>query len=293
MDARYLHLGSWNIEHFGLGDPAHLDNQNRYAVSRHIQLAGVDVLALQEAYVTNAEDFQRGEVGANRHLDGVVELLLEQTGDQWHYELFRNRHRNEMTQLCGVMWNASRVDREGPSLRLDVRHEAPTDDGRTLRLWNRVPHAVKFSAGTGKIDLIVVVLHMTPNTDQRRLAERTRLEEVRALLSSLPDTLEELEENEVVLLGDTSCSGRLEPAIQELVRGGFEDLNADDEPTFVRGNAPFDRIFVPSTVELRAFRFSRQYILRSASPLSHDRVLSNHCVVKTAVTVLKADDGLP
>jgi hypothetical protein len=42
---------------------------------------------------------------------------------------------------------------------------------------------------------------------------------------------------------------------------------------------------VPIDTERKAFRFSRQYILRSASPLSHDRFLSDHFMVKTSVIV--------
>lgn len=293
MDARYLHLGSWNIEHFGRGDEAGRSNENRFTISEHVQLAGVDILALQEIYVTNEAEFEAGEVGVNEHLDGAIELLLEQTGDRWHYELFRNRQRNDTSQLCGVLWNAGKVERQGPSLRLNVRHKVENGDDRPLLLWDRAPHAVKFSAGQGKIDLVVVTLHMKANTAQRNVVEQTRLEEVETLLETLPDVEEELEEQDIVLLGDTNCTSRSEPAIQRLVSSGFEDLNADDVPTFVRGNAPFDRIFVPSTGERRAFRFSRQYVLRSASPLSHDRFLSDHYVVKTTVKILKDDDGLP
>jgi endonuclease/exonuclease/phosphatase family metal-dependent hydrolase len=293
MDARYLHLGSWNIEHFGRDDDDDRNDENRFAISEHIQLAGVDILALQEIYVTNREEFERGEVGVNSHLDGAIDLLLEQTGEQWHYELFRNRQRNDTSQLCGVLWNASKVDRKGPSLRLDVEHSAQGDGDRTLRLWDRAPHAVKFSTGAGKIDLIVVPLHMKANTGPRNVVEQIRYEEVRTLLATLPDAAEELEERDIVLLGDTNCTGRSEPAIQTLVREGFEDLNAADAPTFVRGDAPFDRIFVPSAADRKAFKFSRQYILRSASPLSHDRFLSDHYVVKTTVKILEDDDGLP
>ena len=70
-----------------------------------------------------------------------------------------------------------------------------------------------------------------------------------------------------------------------------EVLNEDDTPTYVKGKAPVDRIFVARG--RNAFRFSRQYILSSASPHSHDLYLSDHYVVKTTVTIPKDDDWMP
>lgn len=149
MSARYLHIESWNIEHFGRDDDS---TENRYAIAQHVELAGVDVLALQEIYVTNDTEFRHGAPGRNIHLDGTVALLKEHTGQDWQYELFRNRNENDTSQICGVLWNATRVEYK-ETIRLSVPKNIDSDDMGTLWIWARVPHAVHFSAGQGKIDL--------------------------------------------------------------------------------------------------------------------------------------------
>ncbi len=74
-------------------------------------------------------------------------------------------------------------------------------------------------------------------------------------------------------------------ALQELY------VTEDDICTYVKGhNAPFDRIFVPRGEDRKPFLYSRQYILCSASPLSRDRYLSDHYIIKTMVKIRRDDD---
>jgi len=80
MSKRYLHIGSWNIEHLSkIGDR----KENVYALTEHIEMATLDILALQELYVTHVKAGER----RNRDLDGIIKLLKEHTGDKWMYEV--------------------------------------------------------------------------------------------------------------------------------------------------------------------------------------------------------------
>ena len=282
MDPRYIHVGSWNIQHFGQHDDD--NDENEFAIAEHLEMAGVDVLALQEIYVTDMATF------TNIHLDKALALVREHTGHDWKYKLFQNRRRDDDSQLCGIAWNDSRVKNTKGPFRIPVKRKVEVN-GEDYWLWDRKPHAMKFSAGPGRTDIVVVPLHMKANTDSRSVVLRKRHEEVKSLMENLDLIRTEMESDEdIIFLGDTNCTGRSEQAIQEFIRHGFEDLNEDDIATFVRSNAPFDRIFVPAPPDRKAFRFSRQYILRSASPLSHKRFLSDHYIIKTTVKIRRDDD---
>ena len=47
----FLQLASWNIEHLS-GHPRKERRQSAFALSNHIEMAGIDILVLQEVYVT-------------------------------------------------------------------------------------------------------------------------------------------------------------------------------------------------------------------------------------------------
>ena len=81
MNKRYIHLGSWNIEHLSKRGGR---EESVYALTEHIEMASLDVLALQEVYVTHRD----GGLLRNSELDAVMELLKEHTSDTWKYELF-------------------------------------------------------------------------------------------------------------------------------------------------------------------------------------------------------------
>lgn len=280
MNQRYLNVGSWNIEHFG----RHTDEntENAYAIAEHVELAGVDILALQELYVTSEEGLK------NEHIEKSLRLIEEHTGDEWDYDIFPNRSRSDRSQLCGIAWNASRVTKER-TYEIPVETRARYE-GKTIWLWDRKPHAVKFLTEEGKTDLIVVSLHMKSNVGKRNVVMRTRYEEAKTLMAQMDHVAETLGDRDIVLIGDTNCKARSEDAIQAFIGAGFDDLNEDDTPTYVKGRAPFDRIFVPRGEERAPFLYSRQYILTSASPLAHDTHLSDHYLIKTMVKIRKDDD---
>ena len=53
MSLTYLQLGSWNIKHLGRQPTSHAQSQSVYALTDQIEMAGIDVLAVQELCVTD------------------------------------------------------------------------------------------------------------------------------------------------------------------------------------------------------------------------------------------------
>jgi endonuclease/exonuclease/phosphatase family metal-dependent hydrolase len=273
MSKRYIHIGSWNIEHFSKRGGR---EENIYALTEHIEMASLDVIALQEIYVTHVDD----DIRRNEHLDGVVELLLEHTECQWQYEIFENRKADDMEQLCAVAWNATTISKLA-TYKIPVETQL---GGKSL--WDRTPHAVKFKYRE-KTDFVVVPLHMKSNYGGATEAKRIRHLEAQTLMANIPRVKEELEDLDIILIGDTNCLGSTEQALQVITGNGFEDLNEADAGTFVSG-APFDRVFLSQ--ERRAFDYSRQYIMVSANPDDHDKYLSDHYLIKTVIKIRRDDD---
>jgi len=274
MTRRYIHVGSWNIEHFSKRGGR---EENIYALAEHIEMASLDVLALQEVYVTH----MNGDARRNEHIDGVLRLLKEHTGDEWDYEIFENRQADDEEQLCAITWNTSVLTKVA-TFRIPVK----TRHGN-LSLWDRTPHAVKFRH-ENRTDFVVIPLHMKSNYGGATKAKRVRHREAETLIDNLEKVRQELDDLDIILIGDTNCLGSDERALRLITESGFEDLNEADTRTFVSG-APFDRIFIPE--DRKVFRYSRQYIMVAANPDDHDRYLSDHYLAKTVLKILRDDDG--
>ena len=274
MSKRYIHIGSWNIEHLSKHGGR---EENIFALTEHIEMASLDVLAMQEVYVTH-----RDESGArrNEHLDGVAKLLFEHTDCEWKYEILENRNPKDDEQLCAVAWNATQIDKL-ESFKIPVEHKIDN-----FSLWDRTPHAVKFKH-RDKTDFAVIPLHMKANVGGATLAKRIRHLEAQTLMDNLPGVIERLKEKDIVMIGDTNCLNSGEPALQLITSRGFEDLNEADGGTFLNG-APFDRTFVP--FDRKIFDFSRQYIMVSANPGDHEKYLSDHFLIKTVIKIRRDDD---
>ena len=67
MSNTYIQIGSWNIKHLGRQPTRHEQSQSTYALTDHLEMAGIDVVALQELYVTNPGETER----RNEHLDAT------------------------------------------------------------------------------------------------------------------------------------------------------------------------------------------------------------------------------
>ena len=299
----FLQVASWNIEHLS-GQPRAARRQSAYALADHIEMAGVDLIALQEVYVTPSDQevrlFDNQPViqsrahseRRNADLDIVCYLLEEHLGIPWKYLIVPNRDAEDASQLCAVMWNTQRLTLDG-FRALDVKH----NDGN-LKLWDRRPHLISFTSdiqvwtrsATGeweqelqKRGLSVVPLHMKSNYGGATKNRPVRAKEAETLCDAL-DAIKGEFDPSLILLGDTNILRNDEPAIETFVTRGFIDMNNNDGGTYWSkgfGESPFDRIFV---AEGRPeFKYSRQYILRSSDLTQHDRFLSDHYMIKMSV----------
>lgn len=299
----FLQIASWNIEHLS-GHPRAKRRQSAYALADHVEMAGIDLIALQEVYVTDSNEEVRLAENQpiiqnraksdrrNSDLDVVCHLLEEHLDVPWSYLIIPNRNSGDRSQLCAVMWNEKRLAFQGLQ-PLDVSHSV---DGHAL--WDRKPHLVTFQSDVKAWrrspsgdwtqeeetrTFSVIPLHMKSN-----YGGVTKNREVRAREAvTLCDAIEAIQESidpSIMMLGDTNVLRNDEPAISTFVDRGFVDLNNNDAATYWSkdyGEAPFDRVFV--WAGRPEFRYSRQYVLRSSDLEQHDRFLSDHYMIKVSV----------
>src|SRR5688500_1366809 len=261
----FLQIASWNIEHLS-GNSRANRRQSVYALTDHIEMAGVDLVALQEIYVTPEDEelrlFDNQPVitprmhSGRRHadLDAVCYLLEEHLDAPWKYVILPNRHAGERSQLCAAMWNTARLTLQNIQA-LNVSH---TNGG--VSLWDRKPHMISFTteikvwrrSATGDWEqqserrtISVVPLHMKSNVGGVTQNRRVRQLEAQTLCDAL-ETLAPLSDPSLMLLGDTNILRNDEPALEVLVNRGFIDLNNNDAATYWSrdfGESPFDRVF--------------------------------------------------
>lgn len=299
----FLQIASWNIEHLS-GQPRAARRQSAYALADHIEMAGIDLIALQEVYLTPSDEEVRMAENQpvvtsrahtdkrNADLDIVCYLLEEHQDTPWKYVVLPNRSGGDRSQLCAVIWNTRRLTL-ADTLALQVEHSV-----NGLSLWDRKPHLLRFTSSinvwrrdtNGEWEqqpetrsISVVPLHMKSNYGGVTQNRRVRAAEAKTLC----DAIEALGGNydpSLMMLGDTNILKNDEAAIEEFISRGFIDLNNNDATTYWSrdfGESPFDRIFVaPNRPE---FRYSRQYVLRSSDLEMHDRLLSDHYMIKVSV----------
>jgi hypothetical protein len=299
----YLQIASWNIEHLG-GQPRAQRKQSAFALTDHIEMSGIDVIALQEIYVTpEDEEVRLGPEHPpiksrattdkrNSDLDIVCYLLEEHLDDPWAYQILPNRQAGDKSQLCAVMWNTKRValDKVTP---LDVSH---TEGG--LALWDRKPHLLSFTSDhkiwrrteAGEWQQVeerrrfsLIPLHMKSNYGGVTQNRQVRDKEAATLCAALKSMAGQFDPS-LIMIGDTNILSNTEPAIETFVRNGLIDLNNNDSATYWSqqySEAPFDRAFIaPDRPE---FRYTRQYVMRSSDLAAHDRFLSDHYMIKVSV----------
>lgn len=299
----FIQVASWNVEHLS-GHPRAQRRQSAYALADHIELAGIDVIALQEVYVTddaeevrifeNAPPISRATDSTRRNsdLDVVCYLLHEHTEQEWKYEILPNRSDGDRSQLCAVMWNTKRLELTS-TRALSVSHEAGP-----LKLWDRKPHLVTFKSSirawrrsaTGSWQQLdetrsfsLVPLHMKSNYGGATVSRQVRAAEAMTLCDAVDSIRGEIDPS-IIMLGDTNVLNNEEQAIETLVARGFIDLNNNDSTTYWSkdfGESPFDRVFVSGNRP--EFRYSRQYVLRSSDLQLHDRFLSDHYMIKMSI----------
>jgi hypothetical protein len=229
----FLQVASWNIEHLS-GHPRAQRRQSAYALADHIEMAGIDLIALQEVYVTPTDEevrlFDNQPViqsrahseRRNSDLDIVCFLLEEHLDVPWKYLILANRQSGDQSQLCAVMWNTKRLTLSGDR-ELDVLHSA---DG--LNLWDRKPHLLTFTTAidtwrrstTGEWikqpetrTLSLVPLHMKSNYGGVTKNRQVRAKEAETLCDAL-DAIRPNIDPSIMLLGDTNVLRNDEAAIE-------------------------------------------------------------------------------
>ena len=290
-------IGSWNIE--WLGKPSDRSGaakgvaQSPDDIADYIIGSGVAVLAVEEIVAPGP-----GRPIRSREIEAAVAAIKQKHGAAWDYVLFPGRADGD--QLTGVLWNTgvvTAINAAGKpwSQTADSAWALPIPRGRSAQgsaLWNRPPHAMKFRAGEGKTDFVVIVLHMKADYNGDFAAHRA--EEAGALAAALPAVRSRFGDQDIVLIGDTNCSKQGEPAIATLERAGLMDLNAAGAPTHWQGGS-MDRALVPAAqpeFASRAFSvYSDAYLsLRNLTPRDYKRRFSDHYLITAAIAVMPDDD---
>ncbi len=293
---REVAVGSWNIE--WLGKP---EDRSGFAknvaqaaadVGDYIIASGVAVLAVQEI-VTR----ERGRPIRSRELEAALGAVREKTGSAWEYVLFPGRADGD--QLTGVAWDTTRaraIEASGrPWRQGDEPWMLPIPKARSAQgsaLWNRPPHAMKFSFGEGKTDVVFIIVHMKADYNGDFAAHRR--EEAEALARAMPQVRERFKDADIVIVGDTNCVQDREPAIETFEALGLIDLNAKRAQTHWRGGT-MDKAIVPRDqpeFAARAFRVASDDYLRSKRWQAGDfkKHLSDHYLVSTTIRVMADDD---
>jgi hypothetical protein len=291
-----VRIGSWNIEH--LGDPGARRGtaegvlQSPKDLARYIAYADVDVLAVQE--IAADDEAPAGfpkKFRTNSVLAKALGELNRAPRQEWQHILFPKMRAGETTQWVGVAWNRARVLPVGPVFQVPVSHTRSTDGSNR---WDRNLHAMAFSAGEGRTDFVLLVVHLKANASSS--FARHRGQEIDEFVQRRGDLAKPFPgEKDLIILGDTNIQGADEPAVKALEQAGFRDLNKADLDTHTaKGIQPFDRIFVPQGQ--KEFAPSKLEVLsdfQKKQRLSFAEFrarYSDHYIVVTTVQVMKDDD---
>lgn len=292
-----LRIASWNIE--WLGKPEDRSGlaknvaQSAEDLADYIRSSNAAIVAVQE--IVSRE---RGLPIRSPELEGALANLRQTSKQNWDYVLFPGRADGD--QLTGVLWNrdvVTAINQDGKpwDQARDRPWALPIPKGRSGQgssLWNRPPHAMKFSAGPGRTDVVLIVLHMKADYNGDFAAHRR--EEAAVLVRSLPQVRAEFKDEDLVLIGDTNCPRGPEAATRDIEAAGFADLNAFALATHWQGGT-MDRAFVPLAqpeFNRRGFEVLSDLYLkkRGLTPRDFKRRYSDHYLIVTAVDIGPDDD---
>ena len=280
-----VRIASWNIE--WLGNPDERSGASRGVaqdpsrLAEAIRRSQASVLALQEISPTASVDPPR-----SRELDAIVRALGP--ADRWRYVLFPSRSGDQFT---GFLWDSARLDAVEEAGELAWRVPVPARrSSQGSGLWVRPPYAMKFSAGTGRTDFVLINVHM--KADYRGDFAVQRDEEASTLASLLADVRRVFQDADIAILGDTNMVSATEPAGERWRRAGLRDLNDRSVPTHWREGA-MDRIFVGDQPEFASSTFKViDHTSVQSSPITPSEFkhqYSDHFLVWTTIE-LRADD---
>ena len=287
VPARTIRLGTWNIEWLGNAAKRRKPAQKPEDLAKYIAASKVDLLGLNEI----TQDAPGGAPASNT-LTETLKLIQKDTGKEWKHVLFPSEEPGSRDQLCGVAWNTEAVTLVGKPYRIPIRRGPTADE----QFWRRHPHAVKFSFGEKKTDVVLIPVHMKSNSRGGvTKMSKVRSQEANALVRALAAVQNHFNDDDIIILGDLNCLLREEPALQRFKAAGFRDLNFADELTWIKERiydpAPFDRILVPE--DQPEFRDARFTVFREhafASEKEYREKMSDHYLVYTDIKVMDDDD---
>lgn len=282
-DRKTIRVGAWNIE--WLGTPGSRSGiaknikQTPEDLADYLLAADVDILGICEI----AQESTDGSM-TNDTISEALRILGRKRGGNWTHQLFPAR--SGRNQLCGLAWNTSVVTVKSPMVAATCAEPVEGDD----KIWSRPPPVMIFSAGQGRTDFAVVMVHMKSNYNGDFAEQRGR--EAHHLVADLPKTIAD---RDVIIMGDTNCNKPTEPAIASICSAGFVHLTPDDARTFWKGDGALDRVFVPRDQPEfagRKYEIMRDAYLsqRSLSTEDFKRRYSDHFMVVTEVRVMPDDD---
>ncbi len=291
-----IRLGSWNIEHLGDAKarrgPGEGFEQRPQDLARYLRYARLDVLAMQEVTAdAPAPDGFPKQYRTNTVMAKTLAELNKMPGNAWKHVLFPKMRAGDPGQWTGVAWNEKKVQHVGDPFQVPVSHAR---SARGSNLWDRNMHALMLSAGAGKTDFLVMVLHLKANTTGDFKDHRE--EEMKDLVAHLPKLeMPFPKERDFVLLGDTNILEAKEPAVGTMEKAGFRDLNKMDLDTHsARGVQPFDRVFVPRNQP--EFASSKLEVLsdfqkkEDLSFAEYRKRYSDHYIIATEIQIMDDDD---
>ena len=294
--ATVLRLGSWNIENLGTPKsrrgPGEGVLQDPRDLAKYVRHARVDLLALQEITADGPAPagFPR-KYRTSSVLTQTFDELNKTPGNGWKHILFPKAKAADEHQWTGIAWKSAKVKVVGDIVQLPVSHARSS---KGYNLWDRNVHAVMFSAGPGKTDFVVLVVHLKANTIGN--FAQHRYEELKELAAKLPYLAKAFPgEKDLVILGDTNMLDGQEPGPKALAKEGFKDLNKGEVDTHTaKGVQPFDRVFVPrdqpefarSGLEVLSEFMKRERL----SFAEFRRRFSDHYLIVTEIRVMADDD---
>jgi predicted extracellular nuclease len=287
-----VRIGAWNIEHLGNPSSRAAPNTNvpqrASDIAAYIKFAKVDILGLEEI----SDDDGSNATRTNRTITQALQILRNQTGQIWRHVLFPKRDASDRHQLTGVLWNTGKAQLVGQPFKIPVETSI-SSGGASGEIWKRHPFAVKFTLGSGKTDLVLIVVHMKANTGGSPSPVRKREAEARTLVAQLAAIRSQFQDRDIVVLGDTNILNNDERADRILQQAGFEDLNEDDDSTHV-GGAPFDRFYVPKNQPEFADSLeeiiAEEFLGSPFNPAAFRRRFSDHFMIVATIKVMADDD---
>src|SRR6266566_1871095 len=143
-----LRIGSWNMAWLGPSNHTPAEKRTPDDLAQYIARSGAAVISLQLVGQSPETTFR------NRTLDGIGDILRREGQGDWEYLLFPTQSP-EQSGCTGVMWDKKWVTLVEKPYAIPIPRNLKGLDETVI--WDRLPHAVKFS--TGKNDFVLIPIH--------------------------------------------------------------------------------------------------------------------------------------